>query len=307
MNDNSKIAAIITTYNGEKWINKCVESLRHSSVSLDIIIIDNGSSDRTKEIIKSYDDIFFLETKTNLGFGKANNLGLEMALSNNADYIFLLNQDAWIENDTIEVLLKVAQSNPSYGVISPLHLNGNYSGLDLNFSKQLAPENCPDFYSDMFVKKFKSLYEIKFVNAAAWFVSRSCIEKVGLFEPMFFLYGEDNNYLQRVTYHHLKIGITPLCSICHDREIRQGNLSEKGMKIWERTFSLIILLNILDSYNKSIMIFLKERLLQITKNIYNRKFFALKYPFAEIIFFLLNIIKLKARRKSYKIAGKSFS
>ena len=83
---------------------------------------------------------------------------------------------------------------------------------------------------------------------------------------------------------NFKIGITPLCTICHDRDIRQGKFNERGLKIKERTYSLIILLNILYSYRKSCMIFLKEKILSIIKNILIGKFKLIKYPIAELFF-----------------------
>ncbi|CAN5685742.1 glycosyltransferase family 2 protein [soil metagenome] len=303
MDKNIKVFVVIVTYNGRTWIEKCLNSLKASSTPIEIIVIDNGSNDGTQEIIKQYTEIDFIQSEENLGFGKANNKGIQIAINKEADYIFLLNQDAWIETNTITVLLEVAKRNPGYGVISPVHLNGNYTGMDFNFSKQLAPDTCPSFYSDLYVQNLKPLYEIKFVNAAAWLISASCIKKIGLFEPMFFLYGEDNNFLQRVEYHSLKAGVTPLCTICHDREIRQGNFNEKGIKIWERTFSLILLLNIGDSYAKSIVLFLKERILAILKNIFQKKFSALKHQFNELLFLVRNYRKLKKIRASYKWQG----
>jgi GT2 family glycosyltransferase len=301
MNRIKKVFAIVVTYNGDKWICKCLDSLKNSSAPVEIIVIDNDSTDETKTILKAYSgDVTVILSETNLGFGKANNKGIEIAMAKNADYIFLLNQDAWIEKNTISTLLEVAENNPDYGVISPVHLNGSYSGLDLNFSKQLAPDFCPSFYSDLYFKKMQSLYQIKFVNAAAWLVSKPCIEKVGFFEPMFFLYGEDNNYLQRATYHGFKIGITPLCTICHDREIRQGNFNERGIKIWERTFSLIILLNILNTYNKSIWLFAKERIKKIFKYLFQLNFIEIKCQLMELFFCITNFMRLHKIRSYHK-------
>ena len=300
MKKDIKVAAIIVTYNGINWIEKCLTSLKKSLAPLQTIVIDNGSTDGTQKIIANFPEVTFIQSDINLGFGRANNKGIEIALAKNAKYIFLLNQDAWIEPNTISVLLQIAEDNRDYGVISPVHLNGTYSGLDLNFSKQLVPENCSSFYSDLYVKKLKILYEITFVNAAAWLISKRCFETVGFFEPLFFLYGEDNNFLQRVTYHKLKIGVTPYCTICHDREMRQGSFSETGIKIWERTYSLIGLLNILNSYSKSILSFLKEKFIFIIKCVYQKKFTSLKYPIKEIFFFIKNIRRLYKIRKRYK-------
>jgi len=302
MDNNIKVFAVVVTYNGRPWIDKCLKSLEKSSTPVNIIVIDNGSQDGTQEIIKGHPQVEFIQAAENLGFGKANNRGIAIALGKKADYVFLLNQDAWIETNTITALSEIAGRNPGYGVVSPIHLNGACTGLDLNFSRQLAPDTCPSFYSDLYVRNPRPLYEITFVGAAAWLISASCLGKVGLFEPMFFLYGEDNNFLQRVKYHGFKIGVTPLCAICHDRESRRGNLNEQGAKIWERTSSLIMLLNILDSYSRSILLFLRERLLLMLKYTYQRRFLALKCPIGEIIFLVTHFNAIRRVRNYHKSA-----
>lgn len=302
-----KVFAIVVTYNGDKWINKCIDSLKKSLTPVEIIVVDNGSTDETKKILNQYKDIFLILSEINLGFGRANNKGIEIALESNADYIFLLNQDAWVEKETISSLVEVAKNNPDYGIISPVHLNGTYSGLDIKFSEQVAPRHCNSFYSDMYINKFKDLYQVEFVNAAAWFLSRKCIEKTGLFDPIFFLYGEDNNLLQRANFHGFKSGVTPLCTICHDREIRKGNFNETGIKNWERTSTLITLLNILENYSNCINIFLKMRINALLKSIYLIKFSLIKIHFKEIVFFILNFFRIRKIRSKYKIPNNNLA
>ncbi len=224
-----QIFAIIVTYNGEKWIKKCLSSLRSSSLKTSIIIVDNGSTDQTIPIIeKEFSEVQLIKSSKNLGFGQGNNLGISRALQNGADYIFLLNQDAWVEPNTIETLIKVAEKNRSYGIISPLHLNGQGNQLDWNFSNYIIPRYCPKIYSDALIgNKLNDLYDAKYVNAAAWLLPARTVKKVGGFDPLFFHYGEDDNYLQRVRYHGFKIGICPLVKIYHDREHREESKLKK--------------------------------------------------------------------------------
>ena len=81
-----KVYTIIVTYNGDKWIEKCLRSLRDSTLSLSVLVIDNASTDKTVNIVKEqFPEFQLIETGANLGFGKANNIGLEMALQKNAD------------------------------------------------------------------------------------------------------------------------------------------------------------------------------------------------------------------------------
>ena len=100
-----KILTIIVSYNFEKWIERCLGSLKASSHPTDIIVIDNCSNDRTVEIIKAqYTYVRLIENHANLGFGKANNIGMQLALQEGYDAVFLLNQDAWIGSDMLATL-----------------------------------------------------------------------------------------------------------------------------------------------------------------------------------------------------------
>jgi len=148
------VIAIVVTYNGSKWIDRCFGSLLNSIISIKILAIDNGSIDGTPDLIrKKFPEVEVIETGENLGFGKANNIGLQVALRDNFDYAFLLNQDAWIETETIEKLIMTHKKQPEYGIVSPIHLNAKGDALDYWFSIYISPENCNGLFSDVFVKK----------------------------------------------------------------------------------------------------------------------------------------------------------
>lgn len=223
-----KVFAIVVIYNGmqRNWIQKCFDSIINSKIPVEIIAIDNGSTDASISFIKdNYPQVDFTVSEENLGFGKANNLGLRKALDKGGDYFFLLNQDAWVDPNTIEELTKQAEKNPEYGVISPMHLNGKGDALDYNFSLYLTPAHCKGLFSDFVINQVKDqLYESDFICAAAWLVTKHCLKIVGGFNPVFYHYGEDDNYVNRLKYKQLKIGVYPKVSIYHDREQRQGGL-----------------------------------------------------------------------------------
>ena len=221
---SAKVFVVIVTYNGSKWVDPCFSSLRRSTIPLQTIVIDNGSTDDTLALIESrFPEVQVVRTGKNLGFGKANNVGMELAYQQGADYVFLLNQDAWIEPDAVEKLVAAHRKYPAYGVISPMHMNGAGDALDYGFSNYIAPNKCRGLYSDIFFGTVKDIYDASFVNAAAWSMTRECLEKVGGFSPSFFHYGEDDNYTQRLQYHRLKLGVLPAARISHDREQRPAS------------------------------------------------------------------------------------
>src|SRR5437879_9159961 len=122
---NQNIYVIIVTYNGMKWIKRCLHDVLLSDVNVRIILVDNGSTDGTPEFIENaYPDLELIKTNTNLGFGQANNIGIKKALRHRADYVFLLNQDGYVETDTIRKLVEFQLAHPDYGVLSPQQMNG---------------------------------------------------------------------------------------------------------------------------------------------------------------------------------------
>ena len=208
---------IIVTYNGSKWIQKCLESCSNYPV----IVVDNNSIDNTISIIENdFPEVTLIKQTNNLGFGKANNIGVRKAFDLGADYVFLLNQDAYLVGDTIKDLINTHQSNLDYGILSPIHLNGSGNKLDRNFSYYLNYDKNKKFYSDYILeaKSKHKLYEVPFVNAAAWLLPKSTLKNIGGFDPIFFHYGEDNNYCQKVIKEGLKIGVVSDCYVKHDRE-----------------------------------------------------------------------------------------
>jgi GT2 family glycosyltransferase len=224
---NKKVFVIIVTYNAlnNNWIGKCLEALSNSEFPLEIVVVDNNSSDDTVNFIKNnYPGVHLVEKNENVGFGQANNLGICYAYKNQADYFFLINQDVYIQPDTVTLLVEQFNINPNYGILSPIHLNGDGTKLDYKFSNYIIPKKCPEFYSDKVLKRdHNKVYESQFVNAASWLLSRQCIETVGGFNPSFFHYGEDDNYIERLQFHNLKLGVVSDAYIYHDRDNRLKN------------------------------------------------------------------------------------
>ena len=193
-----------------------------------IIVIDNGSTDLTLELTKKhFPRVEIIETGKNLGFGAANNLGYEIAKKNQADYIYLLNQDTVSYPDTIYNLIKVSERDSSVGVVSPIHLNDDGSKMDQKFEEYITAGSCPSFISDMTLGKSKDYYKIGFVNAAAWLLKVETVDKLGgLFSSAFFHYGEDSNFLSRIHYFKKQCVIVPNIYVHHLREERKGAMSK---------------------------------------------------------------------------------
>lgn len=213
-----KVFVIIVTFKGKQWYDRCFTSLRESTIPLQTIVVDNASEDGSVEYIREhYPEIILIENKENLGFGRANNMGIRYALDHGCDYVFLLNQDTWIEPDAIEKLVKVHGEHPEYGILSPLHLSPDGSRLNMlvDDGKDQYSKNF-DMLSDLCCGTVKKVYPVVYVNATAWLLPRKTLEMVGGFDPIYFHYEEDDDYLNRVRYHGIGVGLCLQSRIVHD-------------------------------------------------------------------------------------------
>ena len=222
-----KVYCIIVTYNGDKWIRKCLSTIDEPNLDLTILVVDNNSTDKTVQIIKEeFPLVRLIEKKENLGFGGANNLGYEVAKKDNAEFIYLLNQDTISYPKTIEQLIKIHEINSAIGVVSPLHLDENGTKLDKKFEDYITAGSCPNYISDFSLGKRKEYYQIGFVNAAAWLIKVETIRSLGgLFSKAFFHYGEDSNFLSRLRYYKKICVIAPNVFMHHLRDKREGKMS----------------------------------------------------------------------------------
>lgn len=268
----NKIAVIIVTFNGEKWIQKCLNSILNADCKLQIFVIDNASTDNTIKLLQDFKTIELIESKVNLGFGKANNLAIDRAMKTGYDTFFLLNQDTWIFENTISNLVQKMNENTIFGILSPLHYSADGINLDKNFGQYYQKKNLKNSFSDV--------KETEFVNAAAWLVSKKCFDKVGFFDPIFNHYGEDRNFCNRVLYHKLKIGILENAKICHDRIIKRS--LEKDI-----LQSKYLILNNLININKPLLLCVLKSLKQVVGL---PKYFYKEYKFKKILLLLHELI-----------------
>ena len=226
-----KTLAIIVSYNFMPWIDRCLPSLLQSCETVDVLVIDNASKDETVAHIRElYPQVRLISNTENLGFGRANNIGMQIALDEGYDGVLLINQDAWLQPDALAQLVAASLQHPDFGIISPIHLTGDGSKLDPGFAKYIENRKLKIENYSLWNDKKKpvhpdgnaqsSMLNVQFINAALWYLPTSVIRKVGLFAPLFYHYGEDKDYVNRLHYHGYQIGYVPTAFGHHDRAER---------------------------------------------------------------------------------------
>lgn len=206
-----KVLVIIVTWNGMRWVDRCIGSVLASKTQADAFVVDNASSDGIADYIAAnYPEVHLVRNTCNLGFSEANNMGFRYAMENGYDYVYLLNQDAWISPDTITVLAGVHAAHPEFGLLSPEQMCADGVTFNPVFEREVVA-------SEKETDASCGLYEVPFAPAAHWLVPVSTLRKIGLFATFLPIYGNDDDYCHRVLYHGLKTGVVRGCRVIHDK------------------------------------------------------------------------------------------
>jgi N-acetylglucosaminyl-diphospho-decaprenol L-rhamnosyltransferase len=242
---------IIVTYNSEKYIKKCIDSILNINSNNDfgIIVVDNNSKDNTIPILESYENkIILIKSDENLGFGKANNLGCK---NNPADYYFIFNVDAYIEGDfCLDETIDILDMNPEYAIVGTrlqypdknsqtssfsyssalkwllllLRLNELlHSDLTKNiltsrfFRFILSKSNLVDSYVNNHtnIKFDYSIENVDWVSGASMLVADTYFQEFGLFDENIFLYGEDEDACIMAKKNGFLVGLINTNPITH--------------------------------------------------------------------------------------------
>lgn len=201
------VSIVIVNYNVKDFLHKCLESIDKSVFNrgeVETIVVDNDSSDGSVEYLRPlFPKVKFSETGENLGFGKANNLGFEIATGK---YILILNPDTVIEENNLQTMYDYMEDNPEVGIAGCKVLNpdGTFQlpcrrGFPTpwaSFSKlfglqSLFPKSKLFAQYNQTFRSEDETYEIDAIMGAYMFARADVIEKLGGFDRDFFMYGED--------------------------------------------------------------------------------------------------------------------
>jgi len=229
---NKEISVIILTYNSENDIKDCLDSLlkNFNSEKAEIIIWDNNSKDKTRDILKNYESFPFIKIiyhDKNIGFALGNNEASKYA---NGKYILLLNSDTISDFKVYEELIEYMESNKSIGVIGPkcideLGVTQESFGYEFSIFKEIFGKIFMSLYLEKIpiVKyaKNKILYkneptEVDWVGGACALIRKDLWDKIGGLDPNFFF---SNGDMIDFCYQVRKLGYKciyyPLVSIIH--------------------------------------------------------------------------------------------
>ncbi|WP_431462734.1 glycosyltransferase family 2 protein [Lactobacillus crispatus] len=190
-----KIAAVVVTYNRKKLLSKCIDSILNQTMNLDIIVIDNMSTDGTYEMLNNLireKKIIYRSTGKNIGGAGGFNMGLRVAYELGYEYFWLMDDDCIPTKDALKHLIDFGNSvDNKFGFISSKVLWKDNKICKMNIPKISLGQHVTDFS--------KAVIPIKMATFVSFLTRRAVVEKIGLPIKDFFIWGDDIEYSQRIS------------------------------------------------------------------------------------------------------------
>jgi hypothetical protein len=199
-------------------LKRCLSSL---PLSAEVIVVDNGSTDGTVEMLKKIKEpkIKIIENKENVGFAKAVNQGLKQA---NGKYLLLLNSDIFAKKSAFDKLISFAKSQPQAGVIGGRLLNPDGSPQGSCFYLPTLGRVLKEFWFNgpsvlgKYTPSTGEPVEVEAVMGAVFLIPKKVLKRVGFFDERYFMYFEDLDYCRRIRQAGLKVFFLPEAEFIHE-------------------------------------------------------------------------------------------
>ncbi|MBL4670578.1 MAG: glycosyltransferase family 2 protein [Flavobacteriales bacterium] len=224
------ISAVIVNYNAGRFLRACVDSLLACPLEINIIVVDNASTDKSLETLPSSPQITIIRNDQNLGFAAGCNIGIKAA---NADHVLFLNPDCTFSQKTITQLLDYLQTHDQVGMVGGLLVNPD--GTEQAGGRRAIPTPWRTLvrtlgltcFSDRWPRLFEDFHlhrqplpagpiEVEAISGACMLVKREALEDVGLWDEGYFLHCEDLDYCMRFRKNSWKIVFVPTAKIVHE-------------------------------------------------------------------------------------------
>lgn len=270
--DTPLVSVVILNFNCHQKVEFCLDSIKKLKYdNLKVILVDNSTNSNSTEYIQKLaadNECIFIRSEENKGYAAGNKLGVDCAMVLGSQYILVLNNDTYLDENVINNLVQVMESDPLIWISGPvlydLGENGDLTDkiqslglkVDKITGKSVAYSNIPNV----------DFLEREFISGAALLFNRECIEKAGFIDEDFFLYYEETDYCYRLRrdFPNKKIGIVSQAKIWHepsaDIELKEYSLyySNRNKIIFmkrhfKQTFTMFVFYYFLFSLPKKII------------------------------------------------------
>jgi GT2 family glycosyltransferase len=243
-----QLSIVIVNYNSKKFVLNCINSIKENYSSqiknklYEIVVVDNASIDGSKEALSEVKDIIFIYNAENLGFSRANNVGIKKT---NGDLILFLNPDTVVYKDTLTKMVDFMNNHQNAGAATCKVVMANNQIDDATHRGFPTPWNSLMYFTG-FAKMFpksrifngyhmgwldmNKTHEIEALAGAFMIVSRTAGETVGWWDEDYFFYGEDIDFCYMLKQNGYKIYYVADVSVFHHKGV-SGGIREESKAI----------------------------------------------------------------------------
>ena len=232
-----KIAIIILNYNGCQNTIDCINSIKNSTLTEEykIVVVDNASTDDSKEKLSKLKKVIYIRNKENLGYSGGNDIGIIWALKNGYDQVLIINNDTRVEKNAIQILsdeltkMPIVTTKIYFEKGFEFHKNKYnndhlgkiiwYAGGKIDWDNIIGEHIGVD---EVDRGQYDNPAEIDFATGACLMVDRKVFDKIGLFDKKYFLYLEDMDFSKRAKDAGFKIGFIPKAIVWHKNAASTG-------------------------------------------------------------------------------------
>jgi GT2 family glycosyltransferase len=225
-----KLSIVIVNYNVKHFLDQCLTSVRRAIAGIDaeVWVVDNNSVDGSVQMLREkFPEVRLIANKENVGFSRANNQAIRHS---KGEYVLLLNPDTVVEDDTFSKIIRFMDSHPEAGGLGVKMIDGK--GNFLPESKRGLPTPDVAFYKIFGLSRFfprsrtfgkyhlgfldkDKINEVEILSGAFMFLRREALDKTGLLDEDFFMYGEDIDLSYRIIRAGYKNYYFPETRIIH--------------------------------------------------------------------------------------------
>lgn len=212
-----KVSVVVPNWNGAHDLRDCLDSLLEQSQKAHIIVVDNGSTDNSLELLKSkYPSVEVIKLPKNRGFAGGVNPGIKKAISDKCEYVALLNNDAVAKKDWLKYLTESLDKNPKIGIATSKIISFQNNILDSTgdiYTIWGLP--FPRGRGEAVSNKYDSDVEIFGASGGASLYRVEMLQQIGLFDEDFFAYYEDIDISFRAQLAGWKVAYVPQAIVYH--------------------------------------------------------------------------------------------
>jgi GT2 family glycosyltransferase len=221
------VIVVVVTWNGKNDTLECLESLRAVLYSnFRILLVDNASSDGTVEAVRErFPDVQILRTDRNLRYAGGSNVGIRAAMEQNAKYILLLNNDTLVHPHLLTELVTAAEGDSRVGMVGGMIYYFDerdriwFAGGKIDWWKGwIAHVGIRQRDSG----QFSSQHPTEYITGCCLLVKREVVERIGLLDESYFMYGEDTDWCMRAQRAGYRLLIQPRAKLWHKVSVSSG-------------------------------------------------------------------------------------